>query len=135
MVVDNRQEVVRDESRTARRRDRLAALVAAEGAVSERSTGYSHERGDGWETDATAVRLALERLSDRDREILLLTSSGPECVTCPTCGAAPAIAGVDGDAPPGRATAWAARLEAAGRLRRGRDDGSRAGAISRWLGW
>jgi RNA polymerase sigma-70 factor, ECF subfamily len=69
------RNVIRSESRSARRRHRLAALVAAERVVGDvqRSTGWTHERGDDSATN-TAVRAALERLSDRDREVLLLTS-------------------------------------------------------------
>jgi RNA polymerase sigma-70 factor (ECF subfamily) len=70
------RNVIRNESRSARRRDRLAACVAAERAVSglQRSTEWTRERGDDSATAAAAVRAALERLRDRDREILLLTS-------------------------------------------------------------
>lgn len=68
------RNVIRNEARSTRRRDRLAALVAAEHATSNvrRSTGSTHERGDDSPINE-AVRAALDRLSERDREILLLT--------------------------------------------------------------
>jgi RNA polymerase sigma-70 factor, ECF subfamily len=70
------RNVIRNESRSVRRRDRLVAMVAAERAVSDvrRVAVSNHDGGDGSATDATVVRGALERLSDRDREVLLLTS-------------------------------------------------------------
>jgi RNA polymerase sigma-70 factor, ECF subfamily len=69
------RNVIRNASRSGRRRDRLMALVAAERAASDLhcSTGRAEDSA----TDATAaqaVHAALARLSERDREILLLTS-------------------------------------------------------------
>ena len=66
------RNVIRNESRSARRRDRLAAQVAAENAASDqpREPGSNSDPGD----QAAAVRTALKQLSDRDREVLLLTS-------------------------------------------------------------
>jgi RNA polymerase sigma factor (sigma-70 family) len=70
------RNVIYNQSRAARRRDRLAARVAAERSVIDQQpeAASSYERGDDSAANIAAARAALERLSDRDREILLLTS-------------------------------------------------------------
>ncbi len=70
------RNVTYNASRSARRRDRLAARVAAERSVIDQQPAAAclHERSDESAANAAAARAALERLSDRDREILLLTS-------------------------------------------------------------
>jgi RNA polymerase sigma-70 factor (ECF subfamily) len=70
------RNVIYNESRSARRRDRLAARVAAERGPIDQQPAADEipERNDGSVGIAAAAHAALERLSDRDREILLLTS-------------------------------------------------------------
>jgi RNA polymerase sigma factor (sigma-70 family) len=70
------RNVIRNESRSARRRGRLAERVAAESLATDRRlpSGPINDSGDDAPRDTAAVRAALDRLSDADREILLLTS-------------------------------------------------------------
>jgi RNA polymerase sigma-70 factor, ECF subfamily len=70
------RNVIRNESRSARRRGRLAERVAAENLASDRrrASGPIYDSGDDAPRDTVAVHDALDRLSDGDREILLLTS-------------------------------------------------------------
>jgi RNA polymerase sigma factor (sigma-70 family) len=70
------RNVIFNESRSARRRDRLTARVAAERSAADDQPPASWASGGGDDAGANvaAARAALERLSDRDREILLLTT-------------------------------------------------------------
>jgi RNA polymerase sigma-70 factor (ECF subfamily) len=66
------RNVTSNQLRSARRRDQLAARIARDRSVTDQpgDAGGAEER----EAESAAVRRALERLSERDREILLLTS-------------------------------------------------------------
>lgn len=71
--------MIYNESRSARRRDRLTARVAAERTVIDHQPAAWWASAGGDDAGANAAmaaeaRAALERLSDRDREILLLTT-------------------------------------------------------------
>lgn len=73
------RNVIYNESRSARRRDRLTARVAAERTVIDHQPAAWWASTGGDDAGANAAmaaeaRAALERLSDRDREILLLTT-------------------------------------------------------------
>jgi RNA polymerase sigma-70 factor (ECF subfamily) len=67
--------LARDEARTAVRRKKHLALLKSDAAAAG-----SGARGPGSEVDAaedvSAVRRALERLTERDREVLLLWDAG-----------------------------------------------------------
>ena len=69
------RNVIRNETRSARRRTRLAERVATDRAVTDPPRPGPVPDGGGEAPAATAaVRAALQRLSERDREILMLTS-------------------------------------------------------------
>lgn len=70
------RNVIFNETRSVRRRDRMAARLAAERLVlgEQSAAGLNHEGSDDSAANARTVRMALERLGDRDREILLLSS-------------------------------------------------------------
>lgn len=67
--------LARDEARTAIRRRRHLTLLKAESEATEAAPAAAPERLERAETRAR-VRAALERLSDRDREVLLLWDAG-----------------------------------------------------------
>lgn len=68
------RNVIFNETRSVRRRDRLAARLAAERVVlGEQPAAGSNEGSDDLAANADTVRAALEQLGDRDREILLLS--------------------------------------------------------------
>jgi len=66
--------LARDEARTAIRRKKHLMLIKADSADS-RDSRDSRDRGEGPEQVA-AVRRALDQLSERDREVLLLWDAG-----------------------------------------------------------